>query len=88
MAESWHRKNMKTFPLPALVAAVAAFVALPFSLAAAGTLLLTAWLGLIIHADYTLRRRPAPLPRYRWRKSHAHFRRHHVAATEPHQLAA
>ena len=78
---------MKSYPLPALVAAGAAFVALPFSLAAAGTLMLTAWLGLIIHADYVVRRRPAPVPRHRWRKSHAHFRRFAVA-TESHQLAA
>lgn len=78
---------MKTFPLPALAAAVAALIALPFSAAAAATLFLTAGLGFIIHADYALRRRPAPLPRYRWRKSHAHFRRHSVA-TESHQLAA
>ena len=79
---------MKTFPLPALVAAVAALIALPFSLAAAGTLFLTAWLGLIIHADYTLRRRPAPLPRYRWRTADAHFPRQTTAATEPNRLAA
>lgn len=79
---------MKTFPVPALVAAVAAIVALPFSFAAFGTLFLTAWLGFIIHADYVLRYRRAPLPRYRWRKSHAHFKRHAITPTEPNQLAA
>jgi hypothetical protein len=54
---------MKTFPLPAIVAAVAAVFAAPFSLAAAGTLFVTAGLGFIIHADYALRYRRIRLPR-------------------------
>ena len=78
---------MKSLPLPAILAATAAIAALPFSLAAAGTLFLTAWLGLIIHSDYVLRRRPAPIPRHTWRKSHAYFRRF-AAGNERHQLAA
>lgn len=56
---------MKTFPVPALLAALAALIAVPFSLAAAGILFLTAGLGLIIHADYTLRYRRIRLPRHR-----------------------
>ena len=80
--------NLKSLPLPALVAAAAAVVAVPFDLAAASTLFLTAWLGLIIHADYVLRCRRTPLPRYRWRKSHAYFRRLAVTASEPNRLAA
>ncbi len=54
---------MKSFPLPALVAAFAAVVALPFSLAAAGTLLFTAALGLVIHADYAQRCQRIRLPK-------------------------
>lgn len=54
---------MKTFPVPAIIAATAALAAVPFSLAAAGTLFLTAGLGFIIHADYGLRHRRVRLPR-------------------------
>jgi len=54
---------MYSFPPPALVAAFAAALALPFSLAAAGTLALTAGLGCIIHADYVLRCNRLRLPR-------------------------
>lgn len=54
---------MNSFPLPALVAAIAAVVALPFSAAAAGTLAFTAALGAIIHADYVQRGRGVRLPR-------------------------
>lgn len=54
---------MKSLPLPAIVAALAAVVTAPFSLAAAGTLLLTAGLGSIIHADYVLRHQRVRLPR-------------------------
>jgi hypothetical protein len=54
---------MNSFPRPALVAALAAVIALPFSFAAAGTLLLTAALGAIIHADYVLRYNRIRLPR-------------------------
>lgn len=77
----------KTFPLPAAIAGLAALVALPFSLAAAMTLFLAAGLGAIIHADYTLRCRPAPLPRRRRRETPARFRRF-AAARETHRLAA
>lgn len=77
---------MKAFPLPAIAAALAAAIALPFSLAAAGTFLLTAGLGCIIHADYALRQRRAPLPRLPCTRpatsAHPTFRR------EPHRLAA
>jgi hypothetical protein len=52
-----------SLPRPALVAAFAAALALPFSIAAAGTLLLTAALGAIIHADYVLRHKRVRLPR-------------------------
>ena len=52
-----------SLPRPALVAALAAALALPFSIAAAGTLLLTAALGAIIHADYVLRHNRVRLPR-------------------------
>ncbi len=54
---------MKTFPLPALIAALAALIAVPFSAAAASMLLLTAGLGFIIHVDYVLRTRRVRLPR-------------------------
>lgn len=54
---------MNSFPRPAIVAAFAAVIALPFSVAAAGTLLLTAALGSIIHADYVLRYKRVQLPR-------------------------
>ncbi|MES2695939.1 MAG: hypothetical protein V4773_20870 [Verrucomicrobiota bacterium] len=76
---------MKTYPIPALVAAVAALIALPFSVAAAGTLFLTAWLGVIIHADYTLRRCKVRLPRCRTSKAPFHA---YAVATETHRLAA
>ena len=54
---------MNSFPAPALISAVAALIALPFSLAAAGTLLLTASLGCMIHTDYHQRRQRIRLPR-------------------------
>jgi hypothetical protein len=54
---------MKTFPIPAIIALVAALIAVPFSLAAAVMLFVTAGLGFIIHADYTLRYRRIRLPR-------------------------
>lgn len=56
---------MNSLPPPAIVAALAAVVALPFSLAAAGTLLFTASLGFVIHADYVQRRTRVRLPRLR-----------------------
>lgn len=46
-----------------MVAALAAVAALPFSIAAAGTLFLTASLGFIIHADYVARFQRVRLPR-------------------------
>ena len=65
---SWARNQiqntvMNSLPAPALVAALAAVIALPFSVAAAGTLLLTASLGFIIHADYAQRMKRIRLPR-------------------------
>jgi hypothetical protein len=54
---------MNTLPAPAIVAAITAVVALPFSLSAAGTFLVTAALGAIIHADYVQRRTRIRLPR-------------------------
>ena len=56
-------KVMNSFPPPAIVAALAAVVALPFSAAAAGTFLITAALGSIIHADYVQRVKRVRLPR-------------------------
>ena len=55
---------MKTFPIPAVIALVAAFGTLPFCLPGALTLFVTAVLGFIIHADYTLRYRRIRLPRH------------------------
>ena len=54
---------MYSFPAPAIVAALAAAVALPFSLAAVGMLALTVGLGAIDHADYVLRCKRVRLPR-------------------------
>jgi hypothetical protein len=54
---------MNSLPPPALVAALAAVIALPFSAAAAGTLFFTASLGFIIHADYAQRKKRVRLPR-------------------------
>jgi hypothetical protein len=54
---------MNSFPAPALIAALAALVALPFSVPAAGTLLITAALGFMIHADYVQRHRRIRLPK-------------------------
>lgn len=82
---------MKTIPFPALVAALSAVATLSHSIAAAGTLFLTAWLGVIIHADYTLRFRRVPLPRRPRRETSAHFRRFATATAttkETHRLAA
>jgi hypothetical protein len=65
----WHHGRnqfivpMNTLPIPALIAATTAVIALPFSLPAAGTLLVTAALGAIIHADYVQRRTRIRLPR-------------------------
>jgi hypothetical protein len=77
---------MNSLPVPAITAALAAITALPFSVPAAGTLLLTAALGSIIHADYVLRQRRVRLPRLSTRPqscgSQSPFR------GEAHQLAA
>jgi hypothetical protein len=54
---------MKTFPLPALVAALAAFATAPFCFIGGVMLFLTAGLGFIVHADYALRYRRINLPR-------------------------
>jgi hypothetical protein len=54
---------MNSFPRPAIVAALAAVATAPFSIAAAGTLLFTAALGSIIHADYVQRHKRIRLPR-------------------------
>jgi hypothetical protein len=54
---------MKSLPLPALAAALATVIALPFSAAAAATFLVTTGLALVIHADYNLRQRRVRLPR-------------------------
>jgi hypothetical protein len=80
---------MKSLPLPALVAAAAALIALPFHFPAGATLLLAACLGAIIHTDYNLRARRIKLPRRTQPVSpaHPHFRRF-AAAREPHRLAA
>jgi hypothetical protein len=77
---------MKTFPAPAIIAALAAVAALPFSVAAAGTLLLTAALGFIIHADYVLRQRRVRLPRLSTKPRHSDTRT--PFRGEAHQLAA
>ena len=53
---------MKTFPIPAIAAALAAVLAIPFSAAATATFLLTAALGVIIHFDYVQRHRRIQLP--------------------------
>jgi hypothetical protein len=54
---------MNSFPPPAIVGALAAIVSLPFSIAAAGTLLFAAALGCVIHTDYVQRRQRVRLPR-------------------------
>ena len=77
---------MKTFPAPAIVAAFAAVAALPFSVAAAGTLILTAALGFIIHADYVLRQRQVRLPRLANKPRNSNTRT--PFRGEAHQLAA
>ena len=74
---------MNPLPAPVVAAALAGVVALPFSLAAASTLLFTAGLGAIIHADYPQRRCRVRLPRLAARRvTRAPLRR------EPNQLAA
>ena len=53
---------MNSLPAPAIIAALAGLIALPFSIPAAGTFLLTASLGFVIHADYVQRHRRIRLP--------------------------
>ena len=77
---------MKAFPLPAIAAALAAAVAAPFSVAAAGTLIFTAALGSIIHADYVQRHRRIRLPKAQTIRRNSQTRRPFRA--EAHQLAA
>ena len=77
---------MKSFPAPAIVAAIAAVVALPFSAAAAGTFILTASLGCIIHADYVQRRQRVRLPRLVNKRDTSNTRT--PFRGEAHQLAA
>lgn len=79
---------MKTFPLPALIAAVAALIAVPFSAAAASMLLLTAGLGFIIHVDYVLRTRRVRLPRRSQVQTPAIPLEPPTKGNERHQLAA
>lgn len=76
---------MKTLPVPALVAALAAVAALPFSVAAASTLALTASLGFIIHADYVQRYQRVRLPRLSTKRNNSNTR---TPFREAHQLAA
>ena len=78
---------MNSLPLPALAAAGAALVALPFSAAAGATLLLTAALGFVIHADYTLRSPATRLPRRRPTVAAPQFRRF-ALSRECNRLAA
>jgi hypothetical protein len=77
---------MKSFPLPAVVAAFAAVAALPFSLAGSGTLLFTAALGFVIHADYAQRCRRIRLPKLALRPDSSDTRSSFRG--EAHQLAA
>lgn len=76
---------MNSLPLPALAAALAAVIALPFSAPAAGTLLLTAGLGSVIHADYVLRCRRVRLPKL---ATAPRVTTRPSFCCEPHQLAA
>ena len=77
---------MNSFPLPAIVAALAAVIALPFSAAASGTFLITAALGFIIHADYVQRMKRVRLPQLSIQPRPAKTRT--PFASENHPLAA
>jgi len=77
---------MNSLPLPAFAAALAALIALPFSAPAAGTLLVTAGLGAVIHADYVLRCRRVRLPRLAASRRPASTRS--PLCCEPNRLAA
>lgn len=78
---------MKTFPLPLVATGIAGLLALPFSVAGALLLGLTAGLGAIIWADYTARYRGLPLPRRQLRRFKVVFRAPPLC-TEPNRLAA
>lgn len=82
------RPSMKSFPVPVLAAAAAGLVALPFHAAAAGTLLFTASLGIIIHADYVQRHRRVRLPKLAATAPVTAAAPLTVATTEQHPLAA
>ena len=77
---------MNSLPAPALVAALTAVIALPFSLPAAGTLAVTAALGAIIHADYAQRNNRVRFPRRSLRPQGIDSRL--GAGNETHPLAA
>jgi hypothetical protein len=77
---------MNSFPLPAIAAALAAVIALPFSVAAAGTLFFVAGLGSIIHADYVQRHTRVRLPRLNTTRTTSNSRP--PFRGEAHQLAA
>lgn len=94
---SWHhhgpielslRMKSFAFPLPAIVAALAAAATFPFSLAAAGTLAFTAALGCIIHADYCGRCRRVRLPRLAIAPDAAATPARHTPKRERHPFAA
>lgn len=78
---------MKSFPLPPVLAAAAALVALPFDVHAAAFLGLTAGLAGVIAADYSHRYRGLRLPR-RAPRAKVIFRAPPLRGTEAHQLAA
>jgi hypothetical protein len=77
---------MNSFPRPAVVAALAAVTTLPFSVAASACLLFTAALGIVLHADYVLRRNRVRLPRLAAKPDASGTRP--AAPAEHHPLAA
>ncbi len=79
---------MKSLPIPAIVAGLAAIIALPFSVPAAGTLMLTAGLGAIIHADYVQRHCHVRLPRRATAPARRNSNSRPPLSREAHQLAA
>ncbi len=60
---------MKVFPHALQIISAIAFFALPFSAAAAGTLLFAAGLGAVICRDYSHRYRGLQMPRLQSRKA-------------------
>ena len=79
---------MISYPRPVMIAAFAAAIAFPFSIAAAGTLLLTAGLGSIIYADYVLRRQRIRLPKVQVHVVRRNNTTRRPFRAEAHQLAA